>query len=142
MGYKCQTNKYGRAKYHFCAPEEKCSTDYDKIPMDKRCKKFFEEHYMNRYEDELLIMDGDEVYSCFMDYNPQSKRYGWCKTKGNLYDMENLSLKEMVKDDWGFCSKDCNLLLGTDALPRLLPRRKLDLRVGKCSCLLHSSYFF
>ena len=134
---RCQTNEYGKRKFHFCEKDSKCMvTD---PPQDKRCKdEFFKDN--NTYikgstEDEVLIMDEDDTYSCFRHFNQENKRYGWCHTLGDFYNMKEMDKNKMMEGEWGYCSRECYLDKKADEKPKVLPRRKMNLEA------INSIYF-
>ena len=60
----------------------------------------------------MIIPEDEDLYPsiCFKDYNPENRRYGICKTKGNHYHHFFRKPTESGKTyHWGYCSKECFL---------------------------------
>ena len=116
VGETCETNKYGQMKMHYCdkmhgAGSSACITD-EPPPIDEECKKFYNsEGTPSTFSDigkefRIQAESGEDITVCYPSKNPANETYGWCKTNGNYYDLDNY---ELEKEGWGFCSKDCYL---------------------------------
>ena len=116
-GDTCQTNKFGRNKYHYCMGKgNPCKTD--DLPQEKECKTFYETNKkgvkdVSSGKDEIMILQripNTKKYkytSCFKRVNPENPEYGWCQVKGNYYDLNKPIDHE--PSAWGYCSRDCYL---------------------------------
>ncbi len=107
----CQTDQYGRNKFHMCAAagdgDRVCNKD--PAPVSSDCVKFF--GTMNKtlpeanYE-EIKIVDAEtkkEAF-CYPTKSPEPKSSGWCVTDTNYY-----FFKPKKEKGWGFCGRDCYL---------------------------------
>ena len=101
---RCMTNKYGKAKFHYCVRKDDCKKEKPP-PQDKICDKFLNEHGPLE-QDEAMIISDKKVQNCFSRENPENASYGWCTTVGDYYD---LAKPELLSKSWGYCSKDCFL---------------------------------
>ena len=128
FGNTCQTNQYGKMKYHYC--ETKGHGDQvcrkDPAPQNPVCAKFLAKTNVKLSRDlhEIMIIHkgrGGGYYPSFcfnrmnQEINNQSANHGWCKINGNYYDLNNPVEEE---PGWGFCGNDCFLPLdeGPDKL--------------------------
>ena len=102
---KCQTNKYGPAKYHYCKKGVKCQTK--PAPQNHtECDNLLSKHPIRTsYHEAMIWQKNETAIYCFKDYNQESKTYGWCETEGNFYDLQK---PDEMHQSWGFCSKDCH----------------------------------
>ena len=103
----CLTNKFGKAKYHYCIYDSDCNTE-SSPPQDKICDKLMKSSEGKSLDkDEAMIVGSDEkVHFCFKQFNPENRAFGWCPTEGYFYD---LSQQNKSAKSWGYCSKDCFL---------------------------------
>ena len=58
--------------------------------------------------DEIMIVEQGMPTFCFKRTNPESSRFGWCRTAGNFYDRREPHYGDQ-ENGWGYCSKDCYL---------------------------------
>jgi hypothetical protein len=105
----CQTDNFGRNKYHMCAEHgsgpKVCNTS--PAPRSPECQDFFNSHnntYPEEYEEIQLVNKKGKSSFCFSLSSPNKLSKGWCLTSETYY---GLKLKE--EKGWGFCSKDCYL---------------------------------
>lgn len=125
--FVCQTNKFGKAKYHYCKEGSVCHQNKSP-PQDAGCKKFLKKEGIPDDKDEAMVFDRQTRYSfCFRDINPENATYGWCRTEGNYY---NLDEPDLYHDSWGYCSKDC-YLDHTQEMSGVL-RIKHNVKVNSC----------
>ena len=124
-GTTCQTDEQGLMKYHYCENKGtgKHVCEQKPPPQGKHCKKFFKKksslrkwiegkQYSNTHSGEnmtpeisLVGSNGKVIATCYV-ITATNKKHGWCKTKGNYY---NLDKPKSETKGWGFCSKDCYL---------------------------------
>ena len=113
----CETNKYGKMKYHYCNKgngygSDACDTD-SPPPIDDECKSFFDDPNTPNSippgveEIKLEGVSDNATKYCYPSENPESKSFGWCWTGGNYYDRNEILHDE--DESWGFCGKDCYL---------------------------------
>eukprot|EP00091_Calanus_sinicus_P002228 TRINITY_DN1226_c0_g1_i9.p1 TRINITY_DN1226_c0_g1~~TRINITY_DN1226_c0_g1_i9.p1 ORF type:complete len:512 (-),score=117.34 TRINITY_DN1226_c0_g1_i9:229-1764(-) len=104
----CQTNRYGKMKFHYCKNENACITD-SPPPSSKVCDDFFNRadtpDTVPEDKEEIMIMNGTKPFFCFGKENKENKDFGWCVTQGDYYDPRNTKKRK----SWGFCSNDCHL---------------------------------
>ena len=121
-GLTCQTNKFGKMKYHYCEDpgNGKQVCHQQAAPQNPACRKFFEKnkHKIKDFpedRDEILILqeitENNKTYRykpsfCFKTVNQEKSEYGWCQVDESYYNL--YSTGEKVKS-WGYCSKDCYL---------------------------------
>ena len=104
----CQTNEFGRSKYHYCNENAACIT-HKEVPQDPVCARFFQLKTIPAGADEVMIANGrGEISHCFKKINPENSTFGWCKTDGDYYELGRPK-NGAGYDSWGFCSKDCFL---------------------------------
>ena len=102
----CQTNRYGPAKYHYCKKDVKCQ---EKPPPQNHteCEDLLAKHPIRTgYHEAMIQQKNNSPIFCFKNYNQESKKYGWCETEGNYYDLQK---PDTEYQSWGFCGKDCYL---------------------------------
>ena len=108
---KCQTDEYGRNKYHMCrdpgSGDEICHLDRP-APQTPACQAFANEThqpYPEEYEEIQLVDEkGSDIDFCFDAASPKKQSRGWCETNETYYSYE------MVREaGWGFCGPDCFL---------------------------------
>jgi hypothetical protein len=106
----CQTDQYGRNKFHMCAKSGSSDNicKKDPPPVSSQCSKFFETVNKTVPEDyeEIKIVDVDSKKEsfCFPSRSPNPQSSGWCETDRNFYEF-----KARKEKGWGFCGKDCFL---------------------------------
>jgi len=106
----CQTDEYGRNKFHMCAEsgEAESVCQKDPPPISPECTKFFSKVNMTVPEEyeEIKIVDEETKKEefCFASSSPNPKSKGWCETDMNFYEF-----KAHKEKGWGFCGKDCYL---------------------------------
>ena len=117
-GQTCQTDRWGKMKYHYCEAEGtgKQVCRQGPAPQNPACKTFFKKNKQKvpSDKDEIMILDSTvknqkRSYNpsfCFNKVNPENSKYGWCMVQGNYYDLYHPA--EEVPG-WGYCSKDCYL---------------------------------
>jgi hypothetical protein len=105
----CQTDEYGRNKFHMCTPgktETVCQKEPP--PVTPECTKFFEKVNVTIPEEfeEIKIVDIDTKKEefCFPSKSPNPDSKGWCQTNKNFYEF-----KAFEEKGWGFCGRDCYL---------------------------------
>jgi len=113
-GETCQTNKFGPMKKHYCDKDygvgnAACIKDQP-APNHKECFKFFKNpntpnHFQGK-EIRITGKNGKDITICYPAMNLEDKSYGWCRTKGNYY---NVDREDTELESWGFCGKDCFL---------------------------------
>jgi hypothetical protein len=106
---QCQTDNYGRNKYHMCAEAgdgpSVCKTSPP--PSSPACLHFFNftnHTYPEEYEEIQVVNEAENSSFCFGPSSPKAGSKGWCATSQSHY-----SLKNVEESGWGFCSKDCYL---------------------------------
>ena len=101
-------------KKHYCdknygVGKSACITDKP-APNHKECQEFFKNPSTpdNFQDKEIRITDknGKDITICYPPTNPENYKHGWCRTKGNYYDVDNVDTRSK---SWGFCGKDCFL---------------------------------
>ena len=118
-GQTCQTDKFGKMKYHYCEAKGngKQVCTQEPAPQNPACRKFLKKNKrrVSRKTEEILILrstvknNTETSYNpsfCFKKVNPEKAKYGWCMVKGNYY---NLNRPMAGLTGWGYCSKDCYL---------------------------------
>jgi len=131
-GQTCETNKFGPMKKHYCNKDHGVGNTaciYDQpAPNHKECSKFFKNpntpnHFQGK---EIRISDrnGRDITICYPATNPENKKYGWCRTKGNYYDVDK---EDANTESWGFCGKDC--FLDTEAENQGVLRSKQNIEI-------------
>ena len=121
-GQTCQTDKFGKMKYHYCEAKgngkQVCSQD--PAPQNPACRKFFEENKQKIQDvpedrDEILILqeitENNKTYKykpsfCFKKVNQEKSEYGWCQVDQSYYNLYGAGREVTC---WGYCSKDCYL---------------------------------
>ena len=117
-GQTCQTDKFGKMKYHYCEAEgngkQVCSQD--PAPQNPACRKFFEENKQKIQDvpedrDEIMILhiakkEEPNPSFCFKKVNQEKSKYGWCQVEQSYYNPHGSGKKVT---SWGYCSKDCYL---------------------------------
>jgi len=109
---KCETDGYGKSKYHYCAKEGNtgCKTDQNP-PQSSVCERFFADtstpNKVPDDESETIIISGRREYFCYHNRSPKTKSNGWCEVKTDASQMQRKHRLETTS--WGFCSKDCYL---------------------------------
>ena len=51
-----------------------------------------------------LVIPGKKDVLCNPPTNPVDEEYGWCKTRGDYYSMDDWN---KVDKGWGYCGADC-----------------------------------
>jgi len=133
QGTTCETNKFGPMKKHYCNHDDygvgstACITNKP-APIHKECSKFFKSPTTpnNFWGKEIRITDknGEDITICYPPTNPENNKYGWCRTKGNYYDVDN---EDTNYESWGFCGKDC--FLDTEAENSGVLRSKQNIEI-------------
>ena len=109
---RCETDEYGRNKYHMCAKsgtgEQVCHTDTP-APRTPACQAFFNQTglaYPEEFEEIQLVGEsGATVDFCYGSASPVPKSRGWCETNQSYYGFKERD----EAGGWGFCSGDCYL---------------------------------
>merc|ERR1719450_1235697 len=111
----CQTNQYGRSKFHYCKDGSagRCRTDIPHPDTNPLCNtKMVQRRIQSGRYDEIMMSKFDKETKklshqfCFSNKNKENSTFGWCKTRGYYYDLHN---PQKEYNSWGFCSKDCYL---------------------------------
>ena len=96
--------------------------------MNTACKTFYENNIggvktvpWNKDEIMIVYQNGSEPTFCFKESNPENKKFGWCKTAGNYYEVDNPS-KDNTPVEWGYCSRDCYLQEDHRGILRIVDR--------------------
>ena len=118
----CQTDQFGKMKYHYCedpgSGKEVCSQE--PAPQSPECKTFFEKNKHNVTDvpedrDEIMILkevtEKNKTYKyktsfCFKKVNQEKAKHGWCQVDQSYYNPYGSGGKV---NSWGYCSKDCYL---------------------------------
>ena len=91
----CQTDQYGRNKFHMCAipgqGDDVCKKDSP--PLTAGCARFYKSVNQTVTEEdfeEIKIVDVDskEEAFCFRSQSPSPHSSGWCETDTNYYDFK------------------------------------------------------
>jgi len=107
----CQTDEYGKSKYHYCASKQCMNTA---PPIPEECKDFFADpatpDSVPSGLTETVVTDlqtGEDHY-CTRSESPKAGSKGWCwvKRDASKYMGQKVTKEE---ESWGFCSKDCYL---------------------------------
>lgn len=112
-GKTCQTNNWGKMKFHYCDKAGGMGAEACKQgppPQDPACKSFFRDPKTPDnvpIEVEEIRLEGEEEVFCYPKKNPENAEQGWCVTKGNYYRTGD-GIRENEKG-WGYCGKDCYL---------------------------------
>ena len=134
-GATCETNRFGKMKFHYCnknygVGKDACNNK-DPPPMPRECSTFFNAKDTPNtvpadFEEIKLVNVSDygPLY-CYPNSNPENASFGWCRTKGNYYDMYNEL--EHYEWGWGFCGKDCFLSKSVASLGTL--RQKHNVKI-------------
>jgi hypothetical protein len=134
QGQTCETNRFGEMKIHYCDKKfgegsSACITGKPP-PMARECGQFFADpdtpDTIPGDMEEIRIQGRSEKASiyCYPKTNPENPKYGWCKTKGNYYDPENMGGSYK---GWGFCGKDC--YLNTNIMNSGILRQKTNVEI-------------
>ena len=128
-GNTCQTNEFGKMKYHYCDSRSGNGSDAcqnDSPPtMSQECDEFFKDKSTpnsfptgveeiriigGAQDSRTAIENGAPGIFCFPKNNPEKKEYGWCRTLGHYYqaDIPGMDMNPLYSS-WGFCSKECYL---------------------------------
>ena len=114
----CETNSYGKMKYHYCDQEielrdrNMCNAGKPP-PMPEECSKFFKDPNtpakVPSSVEEIKIngLPSKGPIYCYPTNNPENSSFGWCWTQGNYYHRDRVI--HSYEGGWGFCGKDCFL---------------------------------
>jgi len=98
--------------YSDCVTKEPSPAQYSRL-----CSKFVKYNDLGRYPEQVdevhlisLSKDGTEGEFLETCYRSEPGKYGWCRTEGDYYDMNNpvMTGTKMTTDyGWGFCTNEC-----------------------------------
>ena len=125
-GNTCQTNEFGKMKYHYCDSRSGNGSDAcqnDSPPtMSQECDEFFKDKSTpnsfptgveeiriigGAQDSRTAIENGAPGIFCFPKNNPEKKEYGWCRTLGHYYqaDIPGMDMNPLYSS-WGFAVKN------------------------------------
>jgi len=146
-GQTCETNRYGMMKYHYCEKDygsgnDACIKDRPP-PSNRKCETFFSNpdtpNAVPSHVEEIKLVERRRTPTlCHPKQNPENATFGWCRTRGNYYSLDNP--KSVYNNGWGFCSKDCYLDTSTHNSGILRHKENIAiLDEGECDVFLKRS---